>query len=72
MPSANTKKSEMIVWLNSKGVFPNEKLLKPEIFRLVKNFAIGRKYVIDEMIKAQGHEVLRLPPYHAHLNPIGF
>ena len=71
MPTANTKKSEMIVWLNSNGVYPDKKLLKPEIFKLVKDFGINRKHVIDEMIKESGHEILRLPPYHAHLNPIG-
>ena len=28
------------------------------------------KYVIDEMAKAAGHEVVRIPPYHCELNPI--
>ena len=28
------------------------------------------KFVVDEMEKAVGHEVLRLPPYHYELNPI--
>ena len=27
-------------------------------------------YVIDEIAKAAGHEVLHLPPYHCELNPI--
>lgn len=27
-------------------------------------------YVVDEMAKAQGKTVLRLPPYHCELNPI--
>ncbi len=29
------------------------------------------KYFVDEMIKSKGHFVLRMPPYHCHLNPIG-
>ncbi|CAH4034426.1 unnamed protein product [Pieris brassicae] len=29
-----------------------------------------KSYVIDEMAKAAGVEVLRLPPYHCELNPI--
>jgi len=28
------------------------------------------KYVIDELVKANNHTVLRLPPYHCELNPI--
>ena len=28
------------------------------------------KYVVDEMAKAAGHEIVRLPPYHCELNPI--
>ena len=28
------------------------------------------KYVVDEMTKTAGHEVVRLPPYHCELNPI--
>ena len=28
------------------------------------------KYVVDEMAKAHGHEVVCLPPYHCELNPI--
>ena len=27
-------------------------------------------YVIDEIAKAAGHEVVRLPPYHCELSPI--
>lgn len=27
-------------------------------------------YVIDEIAKRHGHEVVRLPPYHCHFNPI--
>jgi transposase len=29
-------------------------------------------YKIDEMAKAMGHSVLRLPPYHCELNPVEF
>jgi hypothetical protein len=27
-------------------------------------------YVVDEMLRAHGHSSIRLPPYHAELNPI--
>ncbi len=29
-----------------------------------------KKYRVDEMAKAAGHEVVRLPPYHCTFNPI--
>ena len=28
------------------------------------------KYLVNEMAKAHGHEVVHLPPYHFELNPI--
>ncbi|GLV45976.1 hypothetical protein CBL_02926 [Carabus blaptoides fortunei] len=28
-----------------------------------------RRYVVDELIQAHGHQVLRLPPYHCEFNP---
>ena len=28
-------------------------------------------YVVDDLIKEQGFVILRLPPYHCEINPIG-
>ena len=36
----------------------------------VKEANIAKRCVIDEIARACGHEVLRLPPYHCTLNPI--
>jgi transposase len=30
----------------------------------------ARNYILEELMTAKGHEVLRLPPYHSDLNPI--
>ena len=37
---------------------------------IIKSNRIAPKYAVDEMAKASGHEVVRLPPYHCELNPI--
>ena len=44
--------------------------MKRELYKLIKTSNFTPKYTVDEMVKAAGHEVLRLPPYHCELNPI--
>ncbi|KAF2892972.1 hypothetical protein ILUMI_13201 [Ignelater luminosus] len=34
------------------------------------NIVKGSKYIIDELAAFYGHEILWLPPYHCHFNPI--
>ena len=49
-----------------------EKALKPDLWLLAKAKAAEEpRFKVDDMIKEAGHEVLRLPPYHCDLNPIG-
>ena len=57
-------------WLISKGVEYPECALKRELYQLIRASNPKPKYVVDEMAKAAGHEVVRLPPYHCELNPI--
>ena len=46
--------------------------LKPKLWELAKAKAAEEpRYKVDDMIKEAGHDVLRLPPYHCDLNPIG-
>ena len=47
-----------------------ESALKRELFQLIRGSNPKPKFVVDEMAKAVGHEVVRLPPYHCELNPI--
>ena len=54
-------------WLMSHGIkYP----FKQELLSLIKLCNPRYKYVIDEMAKAAGHEVVHIPPYHWELNPI--
>ena len=71
MPTSSWCKGDMITWLMEKDIpYPdkNTKKILYDIIRKHKDEYL--KYVIDEMAKAHGHEVVRLPPYHCELNPI--
>ena len=57
-------------WLTSHGIEYPERALKRELLALIRAGNPKPKYVIDEMAKAAGHEVVHLPPYHCELNPI--
>ena len=51
-------------------VIPNPVPIKAVLLQTIKEANIQKKFVIDEIAKNHGHEVLRLPPYHCTLNPI--
>ena len=57
-------------WLRVKGIVFLECSLKRELEQLIVASSPTPKYAVDEMAKAAGHEILRLPPYHCELNPI--
>ncbi|XP_060855452.1 uncharacterized protein LOC132933150 [Metopolophium dirhodum] len=70
-PSSNAKKADIIKWLEDKGEVIKHSMVIPELLHIVKRLKpIHNKYVIDELVKAKNHTVLRLPPYHCELNPI--
>ena len=54
----------------AKGIEYQESALKRELFQLICASNPKPKFVVDEMVKAVGHEVVWLPPYHCELNPI--
>ncbi|KAF6216686.1 hypothetical protein GE061_001032 [Apolygus lucorum] len=61
----------MITWLLNRGIKCDTTMRKAELFNLVTAHAPAEKvFVIDEMLKNEGHKVLRLPPYMCDLNPI--
>ena len=45
-------------------------MLKPDLYAIIKQNKPAKIFVVDEMIKKEGHSVVRLPPYHCNLNPI--
>lgn len=56
----------------TKNNIPFEESMKEiELYDLIlKNKERFIKYAIDELIRSQGFEILRLPPHHPELNPI--
>ena len=69
-PTSKAKKATMIEWLERNGIPFDKKMLKPEIYKLVVQHKPPKEYVVDNLLKSKGHQVLRLPPYHCDLNPI--
>ena len=46
-------------------------MLRPQLLELARlNRPPSPMYAIDELIRENGHEVLRLPPYHPDFNAI--
>lgn len=71
-PTIATKKKDIQKWLRAKGIDFDESLLKVQLLALVKQHKSKyEKFIIDEMAKIQNKLILRLPPYHYELNPIG-
>lgn len=69
--TSNWRKGDMIKWLTNKGIPLPAKCIKKTVDAVIKRHKDKyRKYITHEMVKAAGHEVVRLPPYHCELNPI--
>jgi hypothetical protein len=46
-------------------------VLKEQLYEIIKAYKLKYKnFLADEIMTANGHTVLRLPPYHPDLNPI--
>ncbi|XP_053618380.1 uncharacterized protein LOC128679904 [Plodia interpunctella] len=69
-PTMASTKPTMQEWLRRHNVPFDEKLRKDDLYKLIKSHFTEDIYKIDEVLKRNGHEVLRLPPYHPDLNPI--
>ncbi|KAJ8736946.1 hypothetical protein PYW07_000217 [Mythimna separata] len=69
-PTISSLKSEMQNWLLRHNIEFSGTMTKAQLLLLIKNTQKEPVYRIDELLKASGHTVLRLPPYHPDLNPI--
>lgn len=70
-PTSAWKKCDIEKWLEDKGVTFQRPIIKPRLMEIVNSIKPRyTKYVVDEYVKSQGKEVLRLPPYDCELNPI--
>ena len=46
------------------------KATKIVLLEIVQRNKPEKRYVVDEMAKAAGHRMIRLPPYHSDLKPM--
>ena len=69
-PTSSSRKADIQNWLRSHNIEFDNDMLRPQLLALAKAHKPPPKYVIDTLTRENGHEVLRLPPYHPDLNPI--
>lgn len=71
IPNTNTRKADIIKWLEEKGEVIDRPMIITELLDIVKQIKPRYdKYLIDELVKTHNRKMLRLPPYHCELNPI--
>ncbi|CAH2102996.1 unnamed protein product [Euphydryas editha] len=71
-PNYASLKEDMQNWLRDQNVTYEENMTKKELYQIIKVSLPSKKYIVDELLKSHGHEVLRLPPYHCDLNPMEY
>lgn len=69
-PTTATRKADIKIWMQEHGVSFEEDWTKAELLMQLKKHRPEKKYLVDELLREHGHEVLRLPPYNCDLNPI--
>lgn len=69
-PTQSSRKDVIKEWLKRNGIQYNEDMLKVELLQLCKMNKPAPEYILDKVLKENGHQCLRLPAYHAELNPI--
>lgn len=71
IPVRSWKKTDIMDWLKQKNIPVDNSYVKAEVLGLVrKHKPAVKKYIVDEVAKAENKIVLRLPPYHCELNTI--
>mgnify|MGYP005985697133 FL=1 len=71
-PTSSSKKGVLQCWLRKNNILFNDKATKRKLLSTIKPILDHsvKKYVVDELLIANGYSVLRLPPYHCQYNPI--
>lgn len=71
-PTSAALKADMQNWLREHNIPFNDKMTKRELYPIILRTKPPKKYVVDDLMREHGHEVVRLPPYHCDLNPIEY
>lgn len=70
-PNYNARKCDMQAWLDNKKIQYEPDMYKPQLFQLIKdNKDSFKQLTLDKLLTDNGHDILRLPPFHSDLNPI--
>lgn len=69
-PVQSTKKADIQGWLARHSIAFDRTMLKAELLHLCKVNKPSPTFRCDNLLRDHGHDVLRLPPYHADLNAI--
>lgn len=69
-PSSAWTKLQLSTWLTANNISFDPSLTKVELLVLAKMHKKEKRYVIDELLRSHGHEIIRLPPYHCDFNAI--
>ena len=69
-PTATCKKDRISAWLRKNGIPVSDECLKAALVEILDKLAPPPLYALDELAAAQGHAILRTPPYHPELQPI--
>ena len=70
MPDTVNEKSWHTILASAKNIQFTDTILKAELLELCKLHKPAPVYRVDLVLKSAGHTAIRLPPYHADLNPI--
>jgi len=60
-PTTSSRKGEIQDWLSGNNVYFDNEMIKSELLCLVKRYRNEPEYVVDNILKEHGHEVLRIP-----------
>ncbi len=69
-PTPSCKKEKIRFWLERNNFPVKDDCLKAELVEILTRVSPQPTYVLDEIAKERGHEILRTPPYHPELQPI--
>lgn len=71
VPTSSSRRADMVTWLLQHNIPFEKEMYKPELHRLIKlNKNKFTVFKLDTLLAEYGHSVLRLPKYHADLNPL--
>lgn len=69
-PTTATRKSDIIEWLEQRDITFPQYATRPELLSICHDNRPDPQYKVDNIIRASGHEIVRLPPAHPELNAI--